>query len=231
MYVVEGRTPGIEASRAALEGIYRLVEDTATPAVWVWQPERQVAFGPRDVAHGGYSAAVEAARDRGYEPVERTVGGHPVAHTGSTLAFARAVPIEDPRRGLSTRYDAALAAVDAALADLGVAVERGEPAESFCPGQHSLSANGKVVGLAQRVTGSFAVVSGVAVVSDPAAVADVLLPVYKALSLPFDPTTVGSIADAGGPAEPAAVAEAIESALIGDHRAESITLERLRGHP
>ena len=41
-------------------------------------------------------------------------------------------------------------------------------------------------------------------------------PVYGALSVPFDPASVGSVAASGGPADPERVARAVESALVGD---------------
>lgn len=227
MEVVEGRGDTTAASRRAVAALYDRVTNRGEPVVWVWRPHRQVAFGPRDVTHDGYDAAAAATRRHGYEPIERSVGGHPVAHTGDTLAFVRAAPIDDPRRGLSTRYDAVLERIADALADCGAALERGEPSASFCPGAHSLSAGGKVVGLAQRVTASFAAVSGVVVVDDASAVAEVLEPVYAALELAFDPASVGSVAAAGGPGVVPPVADAIEGALVGGERPRSLSVDRL----
>lgn len=227
MYRIEGRGATIAATRDALDGLVDLVEDTHRPAVWVYRPHRQVAFGPRDVNHEGYGAAADEARGRGFAVVERSVGGHPVAHTGATLVFLRAVPIDDPRGGLTDRYDTVLEAISGALEALGVSATRGEPPAAFCPGDHSLSADGKLVGLAQRVTQSVAVVSGVAIVAGADDVADVLEAVYGHLDLPFDPASVGSIAAGGGPADTDTVARAVERALIGDEPYEDRAVECL----
>lgn len=213
MHVVRGRAHGIDADRR----LTRALLDRAAngePAVRAWTPHRQVAFGRRDSRESGYGRAVAAARDRGYRAVERSVGGRAVAYTGTTLAFAWARPVADARSGLSDRYDDGIAVVRSALSTVGASVERGEPPESFCPGQHSLRASGKVAGIAQRVTGGAALIAGCVVVADDGAIAAVLDPVYEALGVAFDPESVGSVAAAGGPEAPTPVARAIESAIV-----------------
>ena len=140
--VFRGRAPTIDADRAVGD---RLLEVAAAgePAVRVWTPHRQVAFGRRDRHREGYDRAREVARERGFPPVERDVGGRAVAYDGeTTLAFARATPVADFRRGTDERYERATAAVERALSDLGVPVESGEPDGAFCPGTHSLSVRG-----------------------------------------------------------------------------------------
>ena len=216
MRVLRGRAATPEADLDVTADALDRAGERGEPAVRVWRPHRQVAFGRRDASADGYDEARRIAREKGFEPVERSVGGRAVAYTGTTLAFARAVPIEDQRRGLQDRYDAASAAVRAALADLGVDAVPGEPDDSFCPGTHSLqAAGGKVVGIAQRVRQSAALVAGVVVVDRRAEIAGVLEPVYDALGVPFDPESVGSVAAAGGPSDPDCVALAIEDELVG----------------
>lgn len=216
MHVVRGRAGSLEGDRRLTRELLETAGEDHEPAVRVWTPHRQLAFGRRDANEPGYGEARRIAEERGFEPVERSVGGRAVAYAGSTLAFARAVPIEDPRRGLDERYEEATERVREALADLGVAAERGEPPDSFCPGAHSLSTDGKVVGIAQRVTDRAALVSGIVLVADRGEIAGVLSPVYDALSIPFDPESVGSVARAGGPDDPERVARAIEERLVGD---------------
>lgn len=213
MRVLRGRAADAETDRAVTSSMLARTAETGTPAVRVWRPHRQVAFGRLDARASGYERARGAATDRGYRAVERDVGGHAVAYTGETLAFARATPIEDLRSGLGARYEAATVAVLETLRSLGVDAERGEPPESFCPGEHSVQAGGKVAGIAQRLQRGAALVAGVVVVTDRRAIADVLDPVYAALDLPFDPDSVGSVADAGGPTDPERVARALETRL------------------
>jgi len=163
-------------------------------------------------------------------PADVALDGRAVAYTGSTVAFARVLPIDDPRSGLGDRYDAAIAALLDALAELAVDATEGEPPDAFCPGTHSLQATAggrarKLAGLAQRVHDDAAVVAGVVLVADHGAVAEVLEPVYDALGVVFDPGTVGSVALAGGSDDPAVVAAAIEDALVGDREATVETVE------
>jgi len=212
--VLRGREATIEADRERTARMLAEAGERREPTLRVWSPYRQLAFGRRDTHEVGYDRAVEIAREHGFPPVERSVGGRAVAYTGTTLAFAHAMPIDDPRRGMAERYGRTTERVRKGLRTVGVDAERGEPPESFCPGDHSLSASGKLVGIAQRITSKSALVSGVAIVDGHEEIAAVLEPVYDALSVPFDPGSVGSVARAGGDADPERVARAIESALL-----------------
>lgn len=214
MRVVRGRAADRTADREVTQDLIESVQHGGEPVVRVWAPGRQVAFGRRDTNEDGYEDARGAARAHGFPPVERQVGGRAVAYTANTLAFARIEPIEDIRTGLEDRYDTAVADVLSALEAIGVDASEGEPADSFCPGAHSIAADGKIVGIAQRVTKGAALTSGVVIVADEGQLAGVLTDVYEALGLPFDPESVGSIESAGGDAR-RTLAE-LENALVGD---------------
>jgi len=216
MRVLRGRARTIAADRERTGAMLDRTGTTGEPAVRVWTPHRQVAFGRRDATEAGYDRAVAAARERGFEPIERRVGGRAVAYTGSTVAFAHAVPVESPRTGIEARYAAASEHLRGALSRLDVDAVPGEPPDSFCPGSHSLQCGGKLVGIAQRVRTDAALVAGCVVVEDRTAFASVLAAVYDALDQPFDPASVGSVAAAGGPSEPDRVVDAIERALVGE---------------
>lgn len=234
MRVVRGRAESPAADREATRDLLEDVVETGVPAVRAWPPHRHLAFGRRDANEPGYEAARAAAERHGFPPVERSVGGRAVAYTGTTVAFASIEPVADSRRGLTDRYDAAVDAVVEALGSLGVDAEPGEPPASFCPGDHSVQARlvdsggagpdtggyGKLCGVAQRVTKGAALVGGVVVVADAAEIRAVLKPVYDALGVAFDPASVGSVADAGGPGDPNSVSRALESAFVGDREFE-----------
>jgi lipoate-protein ligase A len=229
MRVLRGRATTTAADRDRTRAMLDRTGETGEPAVRVWTPHRQVAFGRREAAEPGYDRAREAARERGFEPIERSVGGRAVAYTGSTVAFAHAVSVENPRVGLGDRYDAAADRLRRALASLGVDAVPGEPPDSFCPGSHSLQCGGKLVGVAQRVRTDAALVAGCVVVDGREAFAAVLAAVYDALDQPFDPESVGSVAAAGGPSDPEQVVAAVERELV-DGEAEP-TVHRIgNGH-
>ncbi|MBX0322795.1 lipoate--protein ligase family protein [Halomicroarcula sp. F13] len=216
MRLLRGRTSDYERDYERTREMVAGVADDATPALRVWTPHRQVAFGRRDRRAGGYDRAREAAESRGYPVLERAVGGRAVAYTGTTVAFALAEPVDGGRGDIGGRYDRVSAAVQRALGDVGVDAVEGEPPDSFCPGTHSLQADGKIAGLAQRVRQNVALTAGIVVVCDHDAVAAVLDPVYEALAVPFDPDAVGSVSRAGGRGDPDTVVEALERALVGD---------------
>ena len=231
MRVVRGRVDDVERDRAVTRRLVDHVAGSGEPAARAWAPPRQVAFGRRDATADGYDRAREAALERGFAPVERSVGGHAVAYTGETVAFVYAMPVAgaDARMGIQSRYADVLNRLQGAFDAMEVPVRRGEPDAAFCPGEHSLQRDGKVVGLAQRVTGGSAVVGGCAVVSeaDEADLARVLEPVYDALEVPFDPASVGSVEGAGGPGDPGVVADALGRAFAGEaavQRVDATTL-------
>ena len=229
MRVLRGRAGDIESDRRRTRALVERVGETDEPALRVWTPHRQVAFGRRDSREGGYERARRAAEAAGFPAIERRVGGRAVAYTGSTVAFARAEPVADIRSGLTDRYEAATTDLQVALRRLGVASCPGEPPDSFCPGTHSLQTmgeeGGKIAGVAQRIGRGAALVAGVVIVDSSTEIAAVLETVYDALEIPFDPATVGSIEHAGGgPGREEVLAE-IERALVGD--ASDVDSERI----
>lgn len=220
--VYKGRRKTIGADRAVTQELLTTAAERRQPAVRVWAPHRQVAFGRRDAREPGYDTAKDAAKRHGYPAIERQVGGRAVAYTGTTLAFAYAEPISDARSGMDERYETVTTAIETALSTVGVDATRGEPENSFCPGTHSLSADGKLVGLAQRVKRSVALTAGIAVPDRREEIATVLDPVYDALGVPFAPTSVGSVEAAGG--EPDTLDTAIEAALVDGRQREIVRL-------
>lgn len=201
------RTASLLASAAA-----------GTAGIRVWTPPRQVAFGRRDARAAGFERAKRLAEARGFPPVQRDVGGRAVGYTGRTLAFAHTVPIAGEDRSITERYELATDVVLSALRGLGADVVVGEPSAAFCPGDHSVraAAGGKISGLAQRVRADAALIAGCVVVTpdDARAVADITDAVYDALGVSFDPSTVGSVAGAGGLADIQRVASTLETAFV-----------------
>ena len=84
-----------------------------------------------------------------------------------------------------------------AFQDLGIDARVGAVPGEYCPGEHSVNARGrtKLMGVGQRLVQRAVHVGGVVVVDDTLRVRDVLVPVYRALELEWDPATVGSLAD------------------------------------
>ena len=224
MRVLRGRLEDPAADSERTTALLEAAVDADEPGLRVWRPPKQLAFGRRDSREPGYGAAREAAASKGFPPRERRTGGRAVAYTGTTVAFALAMPIDDVREGLTDRYDDAAMAVQRALWRLGVPAQQGEPADAFCPGNHSLSWRGKVAGLAQRVQRGVALVGGMVIVDGHEAIADVLAPVYEALEVPLDPDTVGSVERAGGRADPEEVVTVLEEALLDGREPEPETV-------
>jgi lipoate-protein ligase A len=159
--------------------------------------ERIVAFGRQDRVTVGYRASVDAARSAGYLPVERLAGGRAAVFHEDTLAFSWAIPDPDPRERIRQRFETISGLLAAAFADLGADARIGALPGEYCRGEYSVNIAGrsKVMGVGQRLVRGAAHIGGVVVVDGGLRIAEVLRPVYRALSLDWDPRTSGDLAD------------------------------------
>jgi lipoate-protein ligase A len=156
-----------------------------------------VAFGRQDVNSPGYGGAVQAARAGGFEAVERLAGGRAAVFHEQTIAFAWAGRARDVWSGTHERFATVAGVVERALRGLGVDARTGEIPREYCPGEYSINARGeqKLAGIGQRLIKGAWHIGGVIVVSEADRVRDVLVPVYSALGLDWDPGTAGAVAD------------------------------------
>lgn len=223
MRLVRGRAPTPTQDREHSHALVDRAADEETAFLRVWQPPAHLAFGRRDQSRDGYDRARERAETHNIPIIDRSTGGHAVVFTGNTVSVVLVTPINDARSGITERYERVTEQVQDALSDLGVDARQGEPDGAFCPGTHSLSADGKIVGLAQRVRRDVAVVAAIITRSDHEKIAEILGPVYDALDIPFNSDATGSIARAGGETDSTVVCRTIESALA----AEDAIVERL----
>ena len=156
-----------------------------------------VAFGRADRVTPGYPAAVRAARAHGFAPVERLAGGRAAVFHESTIAFSLASPEPEPKTGIQERFELISQLMVDSFVTLGVDARIGEIPSEYCPGRWSVNVAGKVkvMGVGQRLVRRAAHVGAVVVVDDGERIRDVLIPVYRALGLDWDPRTAGSLAD------------------------------------
>ncbi len=187
-----------ELGTAVSRAILRRVAAGELPATArVHLPAREVAFGRQDVVSDGYQRAAQAAREAGFAPIERMAGGRAAIFHEGTVAIARAYPDPDPPRRTYQRFEEMAGIVAAALARLGIAPRVGEVPGEYCPGAYSVSARGerKLAGIGQRMIRGGAHVGVVVVASGADEIRGVLIPVYEALGLNWDPRTAGSASD------------------------------------
>jgi lipoate-protein ligase A len=181
-------------SRAILE---RVAEDELPETFRLARPGAMVAFGKQDVNSPGYADAVTAARRGGFEAVQRLAGGRAAVFHEHTIAFAWAGRAHDTWSGTHDRFRTIAGIVERALRRLGVDARTGEIPREYCPGEYSVNARGqkKLVGIGQRLIKGAWHIGGVIVVAESERVRDVLIPVYEALGLDWDPATAGAVAD------------------------------------
>jgi lipoate-protein ligase A len=154
-----------------------------------------VAFGKQDVNSPGYTDAVTAAYAAGFEAVQRLAGGRAAVFHEHTIAFAWAGRARDTWSGTHDRFRRIAAIVERALQRLGVDARIGEIPREYCPGEYSINARGqaKLVGIGQRLIKGAWHIGGVIVVAEGERVRNVLIPVYEALGLDWDPATAGAV--------------------------------------
>ncbi|HJP67241.1 MAG TPA: lipoate--protein ligase family protein [Actinomycetota bacterium] len=196
--MTEGRpsppTMDTAISRAQLD---RVAAGAEPETLRLHRPGPIVAFGPKDRLAPGYGPAVGAAAQRGFGSVQRLAGGRAAVFHEETIAFSWAIPDPTPREGIRARFEELAALMATAFRSLGVDARVGEVRGEYCPGEHSVNARGrtKTMGVGQRLIAGAAHVGGVVVVGGAGRVREVLVPVYEALELSWDPATAGSLED------------------------------------
>ena len=178
--------------------------------VRLYQPPPTLAFSGKDCAGTGIAAAAEAARAHGFVPVRRGPGGRAAAYHRGSLVIDH-VGTDAYAEPISARFARFGAFYRGVLRGLGVPAEVGEVPGEFCPGEYSVNdgAGHKVVGTAQRITKAGWLFSAIVLVRDPEPLREVLIDVYAALRLDWDPSTVGTLDGSAPGLTVAAVGEAV----------------------
>ena len=200
------------------DALLRRVGDGSLPETFrISSPGRVVAFGKQDRIAPGFGRATELARRHGFASVIRLPGGHAAVFNEQTISFSWTMPDPDPVRGIRRRFAEMGALTTAALAEIGVASTVGEIPGEYCPGEFSVNHRGsmKLAGIGQRLTKGAAHVGGVLVVGDASSIREVLVPVYGALDIEWNPSTVGALDDVLSGADVSATADALIDALVG----------------
>jgi lipoate-protein ligase A len=170
------------------------------------------AFGRREVRLDGFTAAVRAARDAGFEAVVRATGGRAVAYTDRAVVVDHVSRDPDAAGGLDHRFESFGRMLAEAFRGLDVDARMGAVPGEYCPGAHSVNARGvvKLVGTAQRVVKQAWLFSSLVVVGDEARIRPLLTDVYRHLDQDFDGSSVGSLSGES----PGLDVEKVEAALL-----------------
>lgn len=162
---------------------------------------RAVAFGRRDCVSPGYEVARRTARELGHPGIERLSGGRATAYGTGVVVLTLTLPDPSPSRATEERFRFTAELTRDALVKLGVDARVGEIPDEYCPGEFSVNAAGKskLAGIGQRMVKGAAHVGVVVTASGSDDLLSVLWPVYEALGLPLEPSTVGSVEAEIGP--------------------------------
>lgn len=211
------------------EALLRRVGDGSLPETFrVSTPGNVVAFAKRDRITPGFDRATQLARRHGFASVIRLPGGRAAVFHDQVISFSWTTPDMDPIRSIRGRFAQTAALVVDALASVGVAASVGGIVGEYCPGEFSVNHAGsiKLAGIGQRLTGSASHVGGVLVVGGADRIREVLVPVYGALDIDWDPSTVGALNDVTPSIEVSAVADALLGALGASASTMEYALDR-----
>jgi len=184
------------------------------PALRLFRPGPTVAFGRLDALLPGFGSACAAARDFGFTPVLRSVGGHAAVFDGGCVVVEHLTHEDDATSGLHARFERQARRVRAALASLGADARIGQLAGEYCAGEYSVNVGGriKVVGIAQRMVRHGALTSAIVLVAGGPELRAAIAAVYAELEIPVDPATAGALDEAVPGVTVEAVAERIRGA-------------------
>lgn len=221
MELLRGPVPGPadQALEVALAQalLRRVSRGESGPVLRVYRPTCQtVAFGRRDVRLAGFGTAVAAVRRAGVTPCVRAPGGRAVAYTSGALVVDHVSPDPGWPSGLEARFAEFGELWTGVLRGLGADARVGEVPGEYCPGSHSVNARGlvKLVGTAQRMVRGAWLFSAVLVHDGAPLLRPLLGEVYRALDLPFDVASVGSLTEE----VPGLSLDAVEQAVLAGYR-------------
>ena len=100
----------------------------------MFRPRATAAFGRLDRLRPGYAAALEAARDHGFEPMLRPAGGHAVVYDDRSVVFEEVTAHDDIAAGIQDRFRRGTDRIVAALRSLGLDPAVGELPGEYCAG-------------------------------------------------------------------------------------------------
>jgi octanoyl-[GcvH]:protein N-octanoyltransferase len=181
--------------------------------VRVHVPSRPVvAFSVRDLRSPHIVRATQVARAHGFETVVRSPGGRMVAYDGGAVVVdhvVRSASRKGTSRDIFEESARAHASVLRSLTDVDIRV--GELEGEFCPGEFSINAAGisKVVGSAQRITGSAWLFSTVVLVRMSESLRRIIETVSAELGYPLKSSTISGLADFDSTLTTTAVARAL----------------------
>ena len=213
--VIRASFPGEPTAGPALARILldQVADGTRGATLRISRPVPAFAFGRRDVVSPGYFAAVRVAAGMGLPGIERISGGRATAYTDRTVVLGFTVPAREPARTTTARFEWVAGLVAGTLGDLGAEALVGELEGEYCPGRFSVNLGGeiKVAGLGQRMIPGAAHVGVVLTIGGSGELRRMLIPIYRALGLEWNPGTAGSVSDR----LPDISVERFESALLG----------------
>ena len=179
----------------------------------MYRPAPTVAFGARDRFLPGFPSAVEAARDHGFTPALRSLGGRAAAYHRGSLVIDHIEPSDAFIKDTTARFTGFGQDYVEVLRGIGIDARLGEIPGEYCPGEHSVNVAGRIkaIGTAQRVVSGAWLFSSSVIVDDPDPIRAVLTDVEAALGIEWDPATGGSISEVHPEITTDAVTEAFAS--------------------
>ncbi len=209
----------------------RVAADGGPERLRLYRPEPTLAFSGRDCASPGIGAAVVAARLAGFAPARRGPGGRAAAYHRGALCLDHVAADPLGPSDIRSRFTDFGRVLVGALRSVGVDARLGPVPGEYCPGEFSINdgRGHKLVGTAQRLVRGGWLFGTVILVTAAEPVRSVLVAVYRALGLDWDPATVGAVQDSVPGVSVADVRRAVLAAYarLGPIRASDVPAKLL----
>ena len=165
------------------------------PLVRLYRPPPTMAFTRRESRLEGFQLAAAASERAGFAAVIRPTGGRVVAYDDTCLLIDLIEAPTHPRDDNAVSFGRMATAITEVLGDLGIDARVGAVPGEYCPGDYSVNARGtvKLVGISQRVSRGYRLVSAMVVVQPAAHLAAALVAVNHELGFDWRPETFGSV--------------------------------------
>ena len=175
--------------------LQKVSDGTIQQSLRLYRPANVIAFGPLDATEPGFIKAVAFGRSRGFDCIQRLVGGRAAMFHQGTLAFGVTLVDSQPRSNIEHNYQMVATVLVGALKRLGLESQIGPVKGEYCPGKYSINSRGqfKLAGIGQRLGKNATYVGGVISLQENLVAEEVLIQVYSTLNLELNPSSFGNL--------------------------------------
>ena len=175
--------------------LQKVSDGTMQQSLRLYRPNNVIAFGPLDPTETDFLKAVTFVRSRGFDCIQRLVGGRAAMFHQGTLAFGLTLFDCQPRNNIEHNYQMVAEVLVSAFKRLGLESQIGPVKGEYCPGKYSINSHGqfKLAGIGQRLARNATYMGGVISLQENLVAEEILIQVYSSLNLELNLNSFGNL--------------------------------------